>query len=217
MRLRSLIGALLCGMVLTASSSGAQSDNRATPRDDKDRDRDYICIYVGGAFGGNMFVGTSGVGALDRGVPQNYGAAISWWGKGVFAGEADLTYYKDFFGPSNSPGLGANQLYTFTGNFVINPVSIDFSTQRIRPYFVIGGGLMRAQISDFLKYYGAETKNWGVVDAGAGIQYYPIHRIGLRADIRYYRAVGTNESGSGWGWINKWDWFRGSVGAAIAF
>jgi hypothetical protein len=104
---------------------------------------------------------------------------------------------------------------------VIHPVSFDPGTVRIRPYILVGGGLARATISDFAKFFNSDTRNIGVVDAGGGVQIYPIHQFGIRADLRYFKGVGANKSNdsitNGWGWLNTWNWWRVTVGAGFAF
>jgi hypothetical protein len=229
MRVRVLLSCILCLVLVAPVVALAQQPAQGQPQqqqkvkaqeDNKDKNRDYFCVYMGGAFGGNMF-GNGSLGnpltGLSRGTPKTYGVAVGFWGPGVLSGELDLGYYPQFFGPSNNPSLGANSLYNITGSLVLHPKSFDFGTQRIRPYALIGGGLMRARVEDFIKFYSSDTRNWGVVDLGAGIQYYPVRQFGVRVDLRYFRAVGANGSTQGWGWINKWDWFRTTVGAAITF
>jgi len=185
---------------------------QGTPRD-PDEYADYIAPYIGVNFGGDLF--KSGVyEEFGKDNPRAMGLAVGFWGKGMISGELDFCYNPEFFGPKEI--ASNNDLMTVTASFVINP-TIDFGSQRIRPYFLVGGGLMRARIEDF-KILGKDVKNKGVVDVGGGVQYYFHPRIGVRADIRYFMGVGADDSkDSGWGWIEDWNYFRATIGVAFTF
>lgn len=248
MRVRVLLGLILCLALVAPAVALAQSSGAADPqqaqaqnpsasatqaqvnqhkdRSDKDKNRDYLMVYVGRNFGGDMFKNFT---ASDRGAPRTYGVALGFWGKGALSGEFDFGYHPQFFGKASAPSpwgltgntVGNNNLMTFTASFVIHPVSIDPGTVRIRPYVLVGGGLARATISDFAKFFNSDKRNVGVVDAGGGLQIYPIHQFGIRADVRYFKGVGANKSSdsitNGWGWLNTWNWWRVTVGAGFAF
>jgi opacity protein-like surface antigen len=180
----------------------------------KDDYRDYVALYYGVNFGGDLFEGGPFEG-FDSGNPKALGVAVGFWGKGMLSGELDFCYNPEFFGPKDELESDSN-LLTLTASFVINP-SIDIGSQRIRPYFLIGGGLMRATIDEFA-VLGKSTTNKGVVNLGGGVQYYFHPRVGVRGDLRYFRGVGsTDEDEDGWGWIPNWNYFRATAGVAFTF
>ncbi|HEY3381934.1 MAG TPA: hypothetical protein VGK32_09220 [Vicinamibacterales bacterium] len=205
------------------AQTNAQQAQAQSFKNDKDSLRDYISPYIGLDTGGTLFKAATPLGGLDQGNPKVFGVALGFWGKGMLSGELDFAYHKDFFGPVGSPyiftnqrgTLGSNNLMTITGSFVINP-SIDIGSQRIRPYVLVGGGLMRSTIEGFSNL-GKNTDNRGIVNVGGGLQYYPVKRVGIRADFRYNLGVGANSSDNGWGWMDNWNFYRFVVGPAFTF
>jgi hypothetical protein len=221
MRLR-VLAVCLVSLALVAPAPFAQAQPAGNTS--KNDHYDYIALYYGGDFGGQLFAST-GLKDIGRGTPHALGLAVGFWGEGMLSGELDFCYHPKFFGANTNLSdplhfSDNNNLITLTANFVINP-TFDFGSQRIRPYVLIGGGLMRGTIQDF-GILGKSTKNVGIVDAGGGIQYYFHPRIGVRGDVRYnigIGAKGTDEMGgtTGWGSIDNWNFWRGTVGIAFTF
>jgi len=180
---------------------------------DPDDYNDYIAVYYGWNFGGGLFAGGPFEG-FDTGGPKSLGVAVGFWGSGMLSGELDFCYSPEFFGPKDE--VSDNNLMSVTASFVINP-TIRFGSQKVRPYVLVGGGLMRTRIEDF-KIFGADVNNQGVVDVGGGLQYYFHPRIGIRGDVRYFIGVGAEESDEdGWGWIDDWNYYRATIGLAFTF
>ena len=173
----------------------------------------YLAGWVGVNFGGDFFA-AGPFQSFDAGNPMAFGASLGFWQKGLIGGEVDFGYNRNFFGNPDDIG-SANNLITFTGNLTINP-TFKMGSQSIRPYLLVGGGLARSRIEDF-DILGGDTKNKGVLDFGGGIIYYFLPRVGIRGDIRYFKGVGGNGSGDGWGWIEDWNWWRATVGVAFSF
>jgi opacity protein-like surface antigen len=230
MRTRLVFGLAILCLALAVPTAWAQTSTPQTQSqsstNDKDSFRDYLAPYIGFDTGGSLFKAADAPAALkglDPGNPRVYGIAVGFWGKGMLSGELDFAYHKDFFGPEGSPfiftnqtgAIGSNNLMTITASFVINP-SIDIGSQRIRPYVLVGGGLMRSTISGFGNL-GGNVDNRGIVNIGGGLQYYFHKRVGVRADFRYNIGVGAETSGSGWGWMNTWNFYRFVIGPAFTF
>ena len=75
----------------------------------------------------------------------NWGASILFMGGGVFGFEADFGYSPDFYGKTD---VGGSNVLTATGNLVLG---IPFGGQQgfgVRPYAVVGAGLLQSK-SDF--------------------------------------------------------------------
>jgi hypothetical protein len=146
--------------------------------------------------------------------PKTMGVSYGFWARGWVSGELDFGYSKDYFGDPTL--LGGNNLLTLTGSAVIGPWLHITDNQIIRPYGIIGGGLARSEIEDFVKF-GNSTRNRGVIDYGGGVMVYFIRNFGARADIRIMRDVGSDpESSTGWG-ITETTYRRFTVGAFVAF
>ena len=55
-----------------------------------------------------------------------------------------------------------------------------------------------------------------MIDVAGGVYFYPIKRIGVRTDFRFFRGVGANGSDKGYG-LSDWTFYRITIGVAIAF
>jgi opacity protein-like surface antigen len=202
---------LLCVVILAPTLALADEGQSSGPS--KDEYIDYVCFYGGLNYGGKLFSGGPNQ-TLDFSNPRTVGVAINFWAPGAISAELDIAYYPAFFGPSSN--LGDNDLITATGSLMVHPYTGRMGSQRVRPYFVVGGGLMRSKIEDFA-ILGRDVKNTGVVHVGGGVQYFFHPRIGVRGDFRYFKGVGANNSEEGWGWLENWNFFRATVGVAFTF
>jgi len=186
----------------------------------KETPQDALIPFIGINGGGSLFGDLNITGDLSS-KPLSYGASLLFWGPGLLAGELDFGYNPNFYEDLDvvSPGASTN-MYTLTLNFVIGPTFFIGEKVRLRPYALVGGGLMRSQISDFILVNPlnvSDRQNQGVVDIAGGLYFYPIRRIGIRGDVRYFMGIGANSSEDGWGSIEGWNYFRITIGAAIAF
>ncbi len=224
---RVLFVACLTLSLIPASASAllAQSDQKTPPATQEPLEdripQDAIVPYVGFNFGGGLFSDVNISGDLKT-KPRVYGASLLFWGPGVIAGELDLGYnpnfYRDFsFGDVRD--VSNSNVLTLTANFVVGPTIYINDNMRLRPYGLVGGGLMRSTIEDFAKHLSFKDKqNTGVVDVAGGVYFYPIPRIGIRTDFRYFKGVGANkDKAQGWGYLENWNYYRVTIGAAIAF
>jgi opacity protein-like surface antigen len=170
--------------------------------------------YGGGLYGGGLYP------TLDVfGNPRVYGVSLLYRGSGVFASEIDLGYNPSFYNglPVVSPD-GESSMYTLTLNMLVGPTFYIGQGGRIRPYGLFGGGLMRSSISEFRNLLSlVDTKNLFTWDWGVGVYVYPVRQIGIRGEFRRFQAVGTNDLGLGWGEIKDWNYYRLTVGLALAF
>ena len=67
--------------------------------------------------------------------------------------------------------------------------------QRIRPFGLLGGGLMHSRIEAFGRF-GSDRKNQGAFEAGGGVMYAPNQRIVVR--VGYRRLVGLGGGRGEW-------------------
>ena len=145
----------------------------------------------------------------------NWGPSITFMGGGVFGVEGDLGFSPDFYGKTDTGGSNA---LTATGNLVIG---IPFGGQYgfgIRPYGVVGAGLLKST-SDFgagVAEIGENDLTWS---AGGGILMFFGTNAGIRFDLRYFRTfddleiLGVPVAQS----PGKVDFTRTSVGFVLRF
>lgn len=216
MAIRRMWLVALLALVLVPGIAGAQQTQQLQTVEER-TNQDAFVPFIGYNAGGGLLDAIS-QGGLSITKPKSYGASILFWGPGLLAGELDFGYNPGFFDDFNLTKVGAsNNLTTLTLNFVLGPTFFIGENMRIRPYGLIGGGLMRSKIDEFVQHLSfSDTQNFGVVDIGAGVYFYPIKRIGVRGDVRYFRGVGANDSEKGYGLLD-WNVYRISVGLAIAF
>jgi len=114
----------------------------------------------------------------------NWGASIAFMGGGVFGFEGDFSFSPDFYGKTD---VGGSNVLTATGNLIIG---IPFGGQQgfgIRPYGVVGAGLLTSK-SDFGSGV-AEIDETNVTwSAGGGVLLFFGTRAGIRFDARYFRT-----------------------------
>ncbi len=223
MSIRKLLLVAFLAIALVPAVAGAQQAQQYQTSTIEERTpQDALVPFIGFNVAGGL---ADAVSSLKDGAekPRTYGASILFWGPGLLAGEFDLGYSPNFFENAEYQGerlvaVGASSnLMTLTLNFVLGPTFFIGENMRIRPYALLGGGLMRSKISEFAEHLSfKDTQNFGVVDLGGGVYFYPIKRIGVRGEIRRFVGVGANDSEKGYG-ILDWDFYRVSVGVAIAF
>ena len=114
----------------------------------------------------------------------NWGASIALMGGGVFGIEGDFGFSPDFYGKTD---LGGSSVFTATGNLVIG---IPFGGQQgfgIRPYGIVGAGLLKSK-SDFGTGVSEIDENDLTWSAGGGVLLFFGTRTGLRFDLRYFQT-----------------------------
>jgi hypothetical protein len=145
----------------------------------------------------------------------NWGASIAFMGGGVFGFEGDFGFSPDFYGKTE---LGGSNAFTATGNLVLG---IPFGGQQgfgVRPYGVVGAGLLTSK-SDFGTGVAEIDENNVTWSAGGGVLLFFGTRAGLRFDVRYFRTfddleiLGIAIARS----PGKVDFTRGSLGFVLRF
>ena len=145
----------------------------------------------------------------------NWGVSVAFMGGGVFGVEGDFGFSPDFYGKTD---LGGSNVFTATGNLVIG---IPFGGQHgfgVRPYGVVGAGLLRSK-SDFGTDVAEIDENDLTWSAGGGVLLFFGTRAGIRFDIRYFQTfddleiLGAQIAQS----PGKVDFTRGSLGFVFRF
>jgi len=151
---------------------------------------------------------------FDDNRPKTMGFSYGFWARSWVSGELDFGYSKNYFGDPDF--LGGNNLMTITGSVVVGPWLHITDNQIIRPYGLVGGGLARSKIEDFVEF-GESTRNRGVIDYGGGVMVYLVRNFGIRGDVRFMKDVGSDPSDDdGWG-ITNTTYKRVTVGVFVAF
>ena len=102
-----------------------------------------IVPFAGVNFGGDAGE-TIGDGADAK--KFDWGASFAWMGGGVFGFEGDIGYSPDFYGRND---VGGSSLLSLMGNVL---VGVPFGGQQgfgIRPYGLVGVGVLRSDLESF--------------------------------------------------------------------
>jgi hypothetical protein len=191
------MAALLCGF----SAGVAHADGIFVP-------------FIGWNFGGDA--GSDFSDAVDSS-RLTYGASLAWMGAGVIGVEGDFGFSPDFFGKTD---LGDSSVYTAFGNLLLG---VPFGGQRgfgIRPYGLVGVGLVHAEGDAFQTALVELDENKVGWDFGGGVMLFFGTHAGIRGDIRYFRTfealevlgIDLGEDSPG-----DLDFTRGSVGFVFRF
>ena len=140
--------------------------------------------FIGANFGGDS--GKELSDAIDA-RRLKWGFGLGYMGGGVIGIEGDFGYSPDFLGQTD---LGGSSVTTFMGNLLLG---VPFGGQAgfgVRPYGLVGVGLMRTK---------ANTVDVGEVDEnqagwnfGGGILMF-FGSVGVRADLRYFRTFEASD------------------------
>lgn len=194
-------------LVAAAQSAMSTSSAQQGFREDPDN---FLAPWIGFHF-------ENGLSEVDLGGderPRAFGATLGFWQQGVVGGELEFGYAKNFFGDPDL--LGTNDLLTFTGSAVIGPWIHVGDNAAVRPYGQIGGGLARGKVEDFI-VFGDDQRNRGVITFGGGVNFYATRNLGVRADVRVFRDVGSDDDDpDGFGITNR-TYKRLTLGVLLAF
>ncbi len=135
----------------------------------------YISPFAGINFGGD-----SGclelTSCTDR--TSTLGVAIGT-SNAIFGFEEEFGYAKNFFGKD---ALQSTSVVTLMSNLMIGP-RLGF----IRPYGLIGAGIMKTRVELTLTDLGAGDTSFGW-DIGGGLEFSGAH-VGVRGDVRYLHGL----------------------------
>jgi hypothetical protein len=167
--------------------------------------------FVGATFAG----ATTFTGDLEQAAGQRH-LAVGL--SGMFLGEV-IGVEGDF---GHVPGLfqNAGQLVldssatTVTGNIVV-ALPRRWTEYTLRPYFVGGGGLMRAQLDDKFSVFPV-SRSMGAWDLGAGVTGFLSDRFGVSWDVRHFRSVGGKDQGVSLG-PEQLSFWRANMALAIRY
>jgi opacity protein-like surface antigen len=170
---------ILLVFMLAALATPARADWLLTP-------------YIGGVFGGaaNSFV----VDDLDDEFEQRFtlGGSVSVFINRIVGFEVDYSVAPNFFqftgGTGNFDLLDLDSsVQTLMGNVVLNIPAGD-GTGPFRPYVSAGLGSIRTQLRSESDVFDDLTSNDSGYNFGAGAHFLAGGRVGLRADVRYFRG-----------------------------
>lgn len=140
------------------------------------------------------------------------GGSATWLGNFIGV-EGDIATVPGFFQTVSQQSVLGSSVTMLTGNVVLT-LPRKMTQYGLRPYFVGGGGLVRASIDHELALFDVQT-SLRVIDVGGGVTGFLTDRVGLNWDVRYFRSVGGKEgTGLSFG-KEQISFWRTTMGVAI--
>ncbi len=171
----------------------------------------FFSPFIGGNFGGNADFGDfpDDDDAVER--RMDFGATLGW-NPSVVGFEIDLGYSPNFF--ENTAGdqnfeFGDNNVTTLMGNLLLSAKP----GSGIRPYASAGLGLIRASVTSGTGLFNDLSTNDLGVNFGGGVNANFNDNLGVRGDLRYFRALQDHEADNDLDLsLGSFNFWRGSVG-----
>ena len=136
----------------------------------------------------------------------SFGITATGMGAGVIGGEFDFGYSPNFFGDESV--FGSNNVLTAVGNIVIGIPLGGSKGFGFRPYGTAGVGLMRQKADVFED---VSSNEFGINAGGGAFLFFGDH-VGMRGDLRYFRAGFDDLNVLN---TDKVDFWRASIGVTF--
>jgi hypothetical protein len=166
---------------------------------------------------GFTFAGGSALLDLESGSSESasvVGASAVLVGGGWLGAEADIAWVPGFFERGSQGLVTSSAVTTFTGAAVVTlPVSV--TRESLRPYLVVGGGLLRAELRESLATLGFRSAMPALVVGGGAVGFLN-STVGVRFDLRHLRSLGQGDElivGEG----PRVRFWRGSIGLVLRY
>ena len=148
--------------------------------------------YIGGVFGGasNQFTFNDADDEFEQ--RMNYGVSFAYHTSGIFGVEVEYGAAPNFFqftGGTNNFDLFDldSSVQTLMGNVVL-ALPVGGRDGPFRPYVTAGLGTIRTQLRSESDVFDELTSNDTGYNVGAGAHLLAAGRVGIRADVRYFRG-----------------------------
>jgi Outer membrane protein beta-barrel domain len=185
---RILVAAALALVLDAGSPRAAHADWLLTP-------------YLGVTFGG------------DTPKQQvNYGLSAAFLGGGIFGVEFDAAMTPNFF-DSDSGLVDDSNVSTLMANLMVAAPA----GAPLRPYASGGAGIIRSKATSVGNFFDLEDNSFGV-NLGGGVLAQVGTRVGIRGDIRYFRALQDSDGGGDFDLdLAGFNFWRGTLGVTFRF
>lgn len=205
---KSIITTALAILVFTASPSPASADWLFTP-------------FVGTTFNAAANFNDAFEGGDDFEKQFTYGASLGWMGAGIIGFEFDFGYSPNFFETAVTDDddfefVDDSNVTTLMANVLVGAPIGGQSGFGIRPFGVAGVGLIRTRLEDADDFFDEVDSNDFGFNVGAGLNIFFADNIGIRGDIRYFRAFGDDEDEDAFDFrLSEFDFWRATVGVTF--
>jgi hypothetical protein len=154
--------------------------------------------------------------AHDSASKPGFGVAFGTIGK-IVGAETEMAYHPQLI-DNTANRLDKNQVFTFSGNVLVGP-----TIGRVKPYGAIGAGDLLLHVTTLSSLVmpspASISNNYFTVNVGGGVMGFVSTHLGVRADLRYFRAYGfkiADLETAGLA-LDRFDFWHASIGLAVKF
>lgn len=164
------------------------------------------------------FVGTTLTSPTSTGSSTKPGFGVAFGGLGKIAGfETELAYFPEII-DNSANALAKNRVISFAGDMLIGP-----TMGRAKPYVALGAGDLHLNVTKLSSVVVPNpesiSNDYFTFNVGGGAMGFFTKHLGVRGDLRYYRAFGikiTDLENAGLS-LNHFNFWRASGGLAVKF
>ena len=203
---KNILRASVVCLALAGSAVPASADWLLTP-------------YLGLTFGKSADFGDVGDFEDNFEKRMTFGLSAAWMGAGIIGFEADLGSTPNFFQTTGGDAnfeFGDSNVTTLMANVVLAAPIGGTTGKGFRPYGSAGVGLLRSNV-DGGKLFDDLSQNELGFNIGGGAHTFFGDNIGLRADIRYFRALQKGDDGGNDLDLSNFSFWRGTLGVTFRF
>ena len=164
-------------------------------------------------FAGTTVTSPSKSGSASK---AGFGGAFGNVGK-ILGFESELAYYPELLDNANS--LAKNKVITFSGNTLIGPTI----GGRVKPYGAFGLGDLHLNATSAASVSvpnpSSVSNDYFTINVGGGVMGFFLKHLGVRGDLRYYRAFGfkIEDIQGAQVQLTKFDFWRAGAGLVLKF
>lgn len=151
-----------------------------------------------------------------RSTKPGLGIAFGKLGK-IVGAETEIAYQPEVI-DTTAASIAKSRVFTFSANTLIGP-----TIGAVKPYGAIGFGNLNLNVKSLSNLVipnpTSISSNYFTVNAGGGVVGFPTAHLGVRADLRYFRAYGFNVADlevTGLS-LDRFDFWRANIGLALKF
>ncbi len=164
------------------------------------------------------FAGTTLTSPSSRGSSTKPGFGVAFGGLGGIAGfETEIAFYPEVI-DNSANGLSKSRVISISAGTLLGP-----TIGRAKPYVAFGAGNLHLNVtgvsSVLVPSPESISNNYFTFNAGGGVMGFFTDHLGVRADLRYYKAFGIKitdleEAGIA---LDQFNFWRASFGLAFKF
>lgn len=164
------------------------------------------------------FIGTTLTSPGPSGSSTKPGYGVSFGGFGrIVGGESEFAFYPEVI-DNSANAIAKSRVISISGGMLIGPL-----IGPVKPYFALGAGNLNLNVTGISSVVVPNpesiSNNYFTFNTGGGIMGFFTDHLGVRGDLRYYRAFGLKfedleETGLA---LDKFNFWRASFGIVAKF